>query len=86
MSAKADPRELLSDLIRHARTLGADAADALLVEGAALSHAQRMGQIEKLERQESQDLGLRVLIGKRQAMVSGTVLERATLHSSHKAG
>ncbi|MGE0736088.1 MAG: TldD/PmbA family protein [Alphaproteobacteria bacterium] len=81
MSAKADPRELLSDLIRHARTLGADAADALLVEGAALSHAQRMGRIEKLERQESQDLGLRVLIGKRQAMVSGAVLDRATLHA-----
>ena len=45
---------------------------------AALSHAQRMGRIEKLERQESQDLGLRVLIGKRQAMVSGTVLDRAS--------
>ena len=60
----------LGDLIAKARRAGADAADALLAEGVSLSHAQRLGRIEKLERSESYDLGLRVLIGKRQAVVS----------------
>ncbi|MFI4988739.1 MAG: TldD/PmbA family protein, partial [Alphaproteobacteria bacterium] len=50
----------------------AEAADALYVESASLSHAQRLGNVEKLERAESRDLGLRVLIGRRQAVVSST--------------
>ena len=61
---------ILGDLIATAKKAGADAADAVLVEGASVSHAQRLGKIEKLERAEGYDLGLRVLIGKRQAIVS----------------
>jgi PmbA protein len=62
--------DLLDDLIARARRAGADAADGLLVEGISIGHAQRLGRIEKLERSEGYDLGLRVLIGKRQAIVS----------------
>ncbi|MGH6990278.1 MAG: TldD/PmbA family protein [Stellaceae bacterium] len=65
-----DDLSLLDDLIARAKAAGADAADALLAEGAALSHAQRLGRTEKLERSEHFDLGLRVIIGKRQAIVS----------------
>ena len=69
---------------------GADAADAVLFEGASLSHAQRLGRIEKLERSESYDLGLRVLIGKRQAIVSsnerGTRAHRRTGRARHRHG
>jgi PmbA protein len=65
-----DSLSFLGDLIARARRAGADAADAVLFEGASLSHAQRLGRIEKLERAESYDLGLRVFIGKRQASVS----------------
>ena len=64
--------DLLDDLLGRARKAGADAADALLVEGASLTVAERLGRPEKLERAEGQDLGLRVLIGKRQAIVSST--------------
>src|SRR4029079_8929047 len=35
-------------------------------------HARRLGKVEKLERSESQDLGLRVLVGRQQAMVSSS--------------
>ncbi len=63
---------LLDDLIARARKAGADAADAVLIDSAALSVAQRLGKPEKLERAESRDLGLRVFIGKRQAIVSTT--------------
>ncbi|MBV8653135.1 MAG: TldD/PmbA family protein, partial [Alphaproteobacteria bacterium] len=61
---------LLSDVIGRARRAGADAADAVLFEGVSMSHAQRLGKTEKLERSESYDLGLRVFVGKRQAVVS----------------
>ena len=62
----------LADLIAAARRAGADAADALLVASAALSVKRRMGQIEQLERSEGFDIGLRVFIGQRQAIVAST--------------
>ena len=64
--------ELLQALIHKARAAGADAADALLVDQASLSVAWRLGKPEKVERSESGDVGLRVFIGKRQAMVSSS--------------
>lgn len=67
-----DTLDLLAILLVKAKHAGADAADAFFVESAALSHAQRLGKVEKLERAESQDLGLRVFIGRRQAVVSTT--------------
>ena len=68
----ANDIDLLQDLIARARRAGADAADAVLFEGVSLSHARRLGKTEKLERSESQDLGLRVLVGKQQAIVSSS--------------
>lgn len=62
----------LSDLIAAAKRAGADAADALLVSSASLSVRRRLGQIEQLERSEGFDLGLRVFLGRRQAIVSST--------------
>ena len=71
--------DLLAGLIAKAKRAGADAADAVLVEGISLSHARRLGKTEKLERSEGYDLGLRVLIGKRQAMVSSNDRTQAAL-------
>ena len=67
-----DSISLVSDLIRQARAAGADAADAVLVNGTSLSVASRQGKIEHLERSEGRDLGLRVFVGKRSAIVSST--------------
>src|SRR6516162_5995760 len=64
--------DLLQDLIGRARRAGADAADAVLFEGTSLSHARRLGKTEKLERSEGHDLGLRVFVGRQQAVVSST--------------
>src|SRR5690606_17166425 len=75
----ADQLDLLADLIGRARRAGADAADALLVESRSLNVAQRLGRPERLERSESQDLGLRVFVGRRQAVVSSTDRAPATL-------
>ncbi|MBM3600955.1 MAG: TldD/PmbA family protein [Alphaproteobacteria bacterium] len=72
MSATPDPAELVADLIARARRAGAESADAIHVHSAALSLHRRLGKPEKLERAESADLGLRVFVGKRQAIVSST--------------
>ena len=61
---------ILGELIAKARKAGADAADTLLVDATDLSVSLRLGTIESLERSESGDLGLRVFIGKKQAVVS----------------
>ena len=70
MPKSADAMSVLGDLVSRAKRAGADQADAVLVEGVSLSHSQRLGVVEKLERAEGFDLGLRVIIGKRQAMIS----------------
>ena len=64
--------DLLQDLVGRARRAGAAAADALLFEGTSLSHGRRLGKTEKLERSEGHDLGLRVFVGRQQAVVSST--------------
>ena len=69
---QAQALELLSDLIGRAKKCGAETADAIYVNGISLSLSQRLGKPEHLERSEGADIGLRVLIGKRQAMVSSS--------------
>ena len=49
---------------------GADAADAVAVRSMSLSIEVRDGAVEESERAEGDDLGLRVLVGRRQAVVS----------------
>lgn len=65
-----DVLDMLDDLVARAKRRGADAADAVLVSGVSMSAGQRLGEREKLERAEGNDLGLRVLVGKRQAIAS----------------
>lgn len=83
----ADPRQrasdaqtLIADLLATAARAGADAADAVYHESRSLSAGVRMGQPEDVESSESRDLGLRVLIGRRQACVSTTDFAPAALH------
>ena len=78
-AARDDALDILTTLIAKARRLGADAADAVLFEGASISHARRLGKVEKLERSEGYDLGLRVFFGKRQATVSSNDRTAAAL-------
>lgn len=68
-----DPN-LLHDVVRAALANGADAAEAVGAERSALSVGTRLGALEEVEREEARDLGLRVFVGKRQAVVSGSDL------------
>jgi PmbA protein len=62
--------DLAHRLVEAARRAGADAADAVAVRSASLSVEVREGAVEESERAEADDLGLRVLVGRRQAVVS----------------
>ncbi|PTX02752.1 TldD/PmbA family protein [Pararhodobacter aggregans] len=72
-------QDLAHALLDAARKAGADAADALVIEGTALSIDVREGRLEHAERAEGLDLGLRVLIGRRQACVSSSDARPETL-------
>ena len=62
--------ELAERLVAAARRAGADAADAVAVRSISLSVEVRDGAVEESERAEGDDMGLRVLVGRRQAVVS----------------
>ncbi len=70
MSQTKDIANILDDLLKKAKAKGADAADAVAATAISLGHEQRLGKMENLERSEAHDLGLRVMIGKSQAIVS----------------
>ena len=79
MIDNANDLDRLADLIAKAIAAGADAADAMQVRSASLDASWRMGKNEGVERSEASDLGLRVLIGSRQAVVSTTDLAPSAL-------
>ncbi|MGC6512752.1 MAG: TldD/PmbA family protein [Parvibaculales bacterium] len=64
--------ELADLLVQKALQRGADAADAMVSEGVSLSAGSRLGNIEDLERAEAMELGLRAIIGTKQAFISGS--------------
>ncbi len=74
-----DASNLLNDLLAKAKKAGADSGDAVYVCSSSLSVAQRLAQPEKLERSENSDIGLRVFVGKRQAIVSTSDFSTETL-------
>ena len=79
MPTDADRLDILARLLNSATAAGAESADAVVFDAASISVAQRLGAPEKLERAESCDLGLRVFIGRRQAIVSSTDFGQAAL-------
>ncbi len=74
MTANNDYLERLDDLMTKAKKAGADAADAIMVSGVSLDVSRRLGQTEHLERSEGYDVGLRVFVGQKQAIVSSSDL------------
>ena len=67
-----DPQTILGSLLDAALRAGADAADALYVEGVSSSVSYRLGKLEDVERAENYDMGLRVFVGQKVAFVSST--------------
>lgn len=72
-------QDLSHALMDAALKAGADAADAMAVAGSSVSIEVHGGALEHAERSEGTDLGLRVLIGKQQAIVSSSDSRPETL-------
>lgn len=70
---------LAQKLIDLTRAAGADAVDVLVSDSASLSVSCRMGVLEDTERAESRDIGLRAMIGQKQAFVSGSAIDDTAL-------
>ncbi len=70
---------LTEALLSAATAAGADAADAIAVDGSATAVDVRGGRLEQAERSEGIEIGLRVLVGKRQACVSASDTSGRTL-------
>lgn len=71
--------DLTHAMLAAATAAGADAADAVAVNGTSVSIDVLNGKLEHAERSEGIDIGLRVLMGKRQAIVSSSDINPATL-------
>ncbi|MBE3638762.1 TldD/PmbA family protein [Mangrovicoccus algicola] len=70
--------DLAEALLAAARAAGAEDADAIVTRGTSVSIGLQSRKLEDVERSESVDLGLRVLIGRRQACVSSSDIRRDT--------
>lgn len=62
-----DYRELADQVLKAARSKGADAADVLVSQGTEFSVTVRKGEVETLTEAGSKALGLRVFVGQRTA-------------------
>lgn len=70
---------LTEALLAAARKAGAEAADAMAIDGRSVSVDVRGGALEQAERAEGTEIGLRVLIGSRQACVSASDTSARTI-------
>ncbi|MEL7105828.1 MAG: TldD/PmbA family protein [Pseudomonadota bacterium] len=67
-----DLSDLAAQMLEVAAAAGADAADALAIDGTSISIDVLNGALEHAERAEGVEIGLRVLVGGRQACVSAS--------------
>ena len=72
--------ELLQDLLKTAKSAGASEADAVLADSTSVSVNRRLGKPESVTRSEEAEIGLRVLVGKKQAIVSSSDRAPDALH------
>jgi PmbA protein len=70
---------VLERILARAKHYGADQADAIATHGRSLSVSVRDGALEDVDNSEGKDIGLRVMIGRRQASVSSSDLSSLSL-------
>ena len=63
-------------LIKKSKKSGADSVDVVYIENTNIDVGCRLKKIEKLERSESNDIGLRFIKNKKQVIVSSNDLTK----------
>ncbi|MBL8660193.1 MAG: TldD/PmbA family protein [Rhodospirillales bacterium] len=66
--------DIAADLIGRATAAGAEAADVMIVDSRSIGVSCRLGRAETLERAETVEAGLRVFLGRRQAIAASSDL------------
>lgn len=79
MLTPSEAQTRAADIVSRARAAGADAADAVFAADAATEVSVRLGALEDVGRSESEELGLRVFVGRRSASVSSSDLSCAAM-------
>ncbi len=74
-----DKSAVLEDVLKKAKSCGASDADAIMSQSSSQSVNRRLGKPESIRRSEETEVGLRVLVGKRQAIVSSSDLDPKAL-------
>jgi len=74
-------QDLTAKMLTAAKSAGADAADAMALEDTSLNIDVREGKLEQAERAESIDIGLRVFVGQRSALVSASDTKNSTIET-----
>ena len=78
----ADSLEPLMDmLLDRARKAGADAADGIVAGGFDQEVSVRLGKVEAVERSEDHEIGLRVFVGRRNAMISSSRIDEESVEA-----
>ena len=76
---KIQINEKVDFLIKKSKKTGADSVDVVYIENTNIDVGCRLKKIEKLERSESNDLGLRFIKNKKQVIVSSNDLRKKSL-------
>jgi PmbA protein len=76
----SDTLNLLDDLLKKAKSLGATSADTVLSDSSSVSVNRRLGKPESVTRSEEAEIGLRVFVGKKQAVVSSSERSKDALY------
>lgn len=74
-----EARALVERVVARAAAAGADAADALYAGDRSSSVQVRMGALEQVDRSESEEIGLRLFLGRRSATVASSDLSEEAL-------
>src|SRR5271169_3851599 len=76
---ETDLRTLAQDIVRHAMSGGATAAECVVREGDEFSTLVRLGQVETLKESGSRSIGVRVFHGQRAASTYSSDFSRDSL-------
>mgnify|MGYP001360539874 CR=1 FL=1 len=68
-------KNFLEDILKKLKQKGASESDAIYFESESISASCRLGKIEKTEKSEIKEIGIRTMINNRQSIVSTTSLE-----------
>jgi PmbA protein len=71
-TSKETTLALLQDVLKRAKSFGATSADVVLSDSSSVSVNRRLGKPESIHRSEEADIGLRVFVGKKSAIVSSS--------------